>query len=114
MGMMENMARTMRIYMEQKNKSAAAFSEELEIARSTLLQYIEGKGNPSLHTVEHIARKLEIDPLTLVSGKQSQKDISAAAYVLQASMLATELSPEDRRSLFDSFEKVVSLLEKAI
>lgn len=114
MGMIENMAHTMRLYMEQRNKSTAAFSDELEIARSTLRQYIEGTGNPSLSTVEHIAQKLDVDPIVLICGDREPQETSTAVRVLQASIAIAELSAEDRQCLFESFKKVVSFLEKTI
>lgn len=114
MSMIENMAQTMRLYMEQRNKSTAAFSDELEIARSTLRQYIEGTGNPSLSTVEHIAQKLDVDPVMLICGNWEPQGTSTAVRVLQTTMAVAELSAEDRQCLFDCFEKVVSFLEKTI
>ena len=114
MSMIDNLAHTMRKYMEQRNQNTAGFSEELEIARSTLRQYIEGKGNPSLGTVEHIARKLEIDPISLVCNDPDDRRTSAARYVLNTSLLTASLSEDDRQNLYDAFDTVISILEKTI
>ena len=68
MGLQENIAAAMRAVMERRGKSLSDFSEELGISRNALHDYLRGRGNPSIATLEHIARKLEIDPAALVLG----------------------------------------------
>lgn len=68
MGLQENIAAAIRAVMERKHKSLAEFSEELEISRTALYDYLNAKGNPSAATIEHIAAKLEISPAALMTG----------------------------------------------
>lgn len=68
MGIQHNMATVIRMIMQQRQKTLSEFSEELEISRSALQSYLREEGNPSIATVEHLARKLEIDPAVLITG----------------------------------------------
>jgi len=42
-------------------------AEELEISRSQLQRYLNGTGNFTVNTVEHMATKLKVDPIALMS-----------------------------------------------
>ena len=60
-------------------KAARGFSldelaEELEISRSQLQRYLNGTGNFTVSTVEHLATKLKVDPVALMSLADSEKD----------------------------------------
>ena len=54
--------------MEKRNKSLTEFSEELGISRTALYEYLRGRGNPSVETLEHIAEKLGVSPAVLMTG----------------------------------------------
>ncbi len=54
--------------MEKRNKSLTEFSEELGISRTALYEYLRGRGNPSVETLEHIAEKLSVSPAVLMTG----------------------------------------------
>ena len=57
----KNLSAIIRIRMKESGKSLTEFSEELEISRSTLQDYLAGKGNPNVATIEHLAKKLNMD-----------------------------------------------------
>ena len=67
MGIQENMSKSIRSLKEVQHKSLVELSEELEISRSTLQKYLDGHGNPSLKMVEHLAEKLHVDPIFLLT-----------------------------------------------
>lgn len=64
----ENIATAIRTIMEKRNKSLTEFSEELGISRTALYDYLRGRGNPSIETLEHIAEKLGVSPAVLMTG----------------------------------------------
>ena len=68
MEIQKNMALVLSALRQENGKSLDEFSQELEISRSTLQEYLSGKGNPSLSTVEHLAEKLGLDASILMSG----------------------------------------------
>ena len=51
---------------EERGLSITDFSEELEISRTLLQAILSGKANPRADTIEHIAEKLQISPISLL------------------------------------------------
>ena len=49
MGLQENMAVAIRTVMLQRRKSLTEFSEELEISRTALYDYLKAKGLSLIH-----------------------------------------------------------------
>lgn len=99
MGMQQNMADTMRFIMEQSDKSLTEFSEELEISRSTLQEYLKARGNPTIAMVEHLAEKLEIDPAILLTGLISLDQRGVILLLLNMVQGLSEL-PEPKKFRF--------------
>ena len=98
MGLQENIAVTMRAVMERQGKSLADFSEELGISRNALYDYLRGRGNPSVSTLEHIAQRLEMDPAALLGlFVLDQREITLL--LLDTIQGVAEL-PEERRVRF--------------
>ena len=59
--------------------SRCAFADRIGIARSTYFQVMGPEGNPSLGTVETIARSMGVDPLALLANEPPAKDAALAA-----------------------------------
>lgn len=112
MSMQENVARMMRAFQTAENKSTAAFSEELEISRSTLQSYLNGTGNPSVSMLEHIAQKLAVDPVVLVSDAFSGERADRLLLVMQTMNALAALSEEKRKSLAELFVQIAALWEE--
>ena len=68
MEIQENMAAVIHALKEKRGQSLTELSEDLEISRSALQEYLAGNGNPTLATVEHLAERLGIPSVALVSG----------------------------------------------
>ena len=64
MEVQQNMANVIRMIMETRNMSMDDFSEELEISRSTLQEYLKGKGNPSIKPSSICRRSWRLSPLS--------------------------------------------------
>ena len=92
----QNMANVIRAVKEVNAKSLSEMSAELEISRSTLQDYLSGKGNPSAETIEHLAEKLGVDVSFLVSGVFSECQLRIVLRLLDTFGLLFKLSPERR------------------
>ena len=99
MGIQHNMATIIRFVMQQRQKTLAEFSEELEISRSALQAYLREEGNPSIATVEHLARKLDMDPVVLVSGL-AQPDQTKITLMLFEMIRDVADLPEEKKQQF--------------
>lgn len=80
MSIQENLASIIRLMMENQKKSLTEFSEELEISRSMLQDYLRAEGNPCIATIEHLGKKLNVEPSVLLTG---QVDGSSTEIILQ-------------------------------
>lgn len=112
MGIQQNVAKMMRAFKTAENKSTTEFSEELEISRSTLQSYLNGTGNPSLSMLEHIAEKLDVDPLVLMSDAFSNDPADMILLMMRTMNVVDMLSEEKRRVLAELFLQIVSLWEE--
>ena len=95
MAICENLAHRLHAIRTERGMTITEFSELLGIARSSLQQILSGRGNPRMDTVEHIARRLEMDPLSLLSDCPGSPPISQDGKLHQLlELLTTQL--EDR------------------
>lgn len=67
MGLRQNLASALNAIKIAQGLSLTEFAEELEISRSHLQVYLKGEGNPTMNTIEHIAERLHVNPITLIS-----------------------------------------------
>ena len=67
MSIRENLSIRLQEIREERGLSITDFSEELEISRSLLQAILSGKANPRADTIEHIAEKLQISPISLLA-----------------------------------------------
>lgn len=111
MGMRENMSEMMRMLKRYSKKSVEEFSTDLDIASSTLQEYLNGRGNPTVSMIEHIAEKLGVDPIALVSGKLEPEQ-SQIVFLLLDTIQAISDLPQPRRLKFaELFLELVHLWE---
>lgn len=90
MELQQNMANVIRAMKETRGMSLAEVSSELEISRSALQEYLSGTGNPNLSTIEHLAKKLGVAPITLLTGVFTFDELQAMLIVVdQLSFLST-------------------------
>ena len=99
MGIQKNIAATLRLYMSENNKTLAEFADELQIARSSLQEYLKGEGNPSVCTIEQIAEKMEMDPAILLTGILDL-DKREIAYTLLTTLQKVGSLPKDKQLRF--------------
>lgn len=108
MGIQHNMATIIRLIMQQRQKTLTEFSEELEISRSALQAYLREEGNPSIATVEHLARKLEVDPAVLVTG-MFEPDQAKITLMLFGLIKEVADLPEEKRQMFG--ERLAAIID---
>ena len=99
MGIQQNMADTIRMIMTLREKTLEEFAEDLEISRSTLQEYIKARGNPTALMIEHLAKKLDIDPAVLMTGLLDLDRREIVLLLLNAIQAVSEL-PEVKRIRF--------------
>lgn len=109
MEIQRNMANVIRALKEASGKSLSEFSEELEVSRSALQEYLSGEGNPSAATIEHLAKKLGVDASFLISGVLSGDQIEILLMLLDILKLLSGLSPERRIRFVQLLLEMVSL-----
>ena len=85
------------------------FSEELEISRSALQEYLSGSGNPNLTTIEHIAQKLNVSPCFLLLGDFKEDQLCVFLKMIDILSLLSDLPPEKRKRFAKLLFEIISL-----
>lgn len=109
MGLNETIAATIRAVMKQRRKSLSAFSEEIGISKTSLHNYIHGRGNPSVATLEHIAEKLGVSPAALMTGLLDLDQREITLLLLDTIQGVAELPEEKRLRFAELFLEMVKL-----
>lgn len=104
MDMKTNLAHRLREIRQQKGLSITEFSEELEIARSSLQSLLSGDGNPRTDTIEHIANRLGVDPISLLSDSPSARSSAPATFTKDQQAALTQLLAQLTDVLGDGHE----------
>lgn len=107
MQIQQNMATVIRVVKDARGESLAEFSAELEISRSSLQEYISGHGNPNISTVEHLADKLGVDPVFLLTGTLPGNEMDSLLRMINQLSYLSRLDT-DNRILF--VEKLLELV----
>lgn len=113
MGMLENMADMLRAKRKLSGQSIGEWADELGIAQSTLQEYIRGNGNPTVKIVEHLADKLEIDPIALISGNIEPEQRQTALLLLDTIQAVSALPQPKRLRFAEQFLELVQLWEES-
>ncbi len=107
--MQEHLAAIIRLMMERQNKSLTEFSEELEISRSMLQDYLNADGNPRIATIEHLGQKLNVDPSVLLTGKVDGNRPEIILRLLEAIQEIAVLNDAKKLRLAELFMEMVKL-----
>ena len=109
----QNIAMMLSAYKRRKNYTIVELSEDLEISRSVLQDYLACRRNPRADTIEHIAQKLHVSPSALVSGGAITPSEYDLIFVLLDTLEAFhDLSPDQRREGVDLFVRLLHLWDK--
>lgn len=113
MGIQENLAAILQELKNQRGISTVAFADELGISRSSMQDYLSSKGNPSILTIEYLARKLDVEPLCLVSSSFSNTQIEVLFLLLRSFEALSGLNTEQRRRFAALLADIIALWEAA-
>ena len=109
MDLNKNFSTILNIIKSERQKSMTEFSEELEISRSALQEYLSGSGNPNLTTIEHIAQKLNVSPCFLLLGDFKDEQLSAFLKMIDVLSLLSDLPVEKRKRFVELLFEMISL-----
>lgn len=110
MTLQQNLSNTMKAIRDSRDQTLTEFAKELDISRSSLQTILEGKGNPRIDTVEHLAHHLNLDPLTLLSCSYLEEQIHVAVPLLQIGDELLKLPDEKKRKFIELFHEIMLLL----
>lgn len=111
MGVQQNMADIMRVIKQRENLSMTEFSEELGISYSTLQEYLNAQGNPTILMVEHIAHKLKLSPTALISGVFEPNQIEILLLLLESIQEFSHLPQHQKRQFAELLQQMIQLWE---
>ena len=104
MNLNKNFAAILNMIKSERQKSMTEFSEELEISRSALQEYLSGSGDPNLTTIEHIAQKLNVSPCFLLLGDFGEDQLNAFLKMIDILSILSDL-PTEKRVMSSIFRK---------
>lgn len=110
MQLQQNFSNSMKTVYANRKKTLTAFSDELGISRSSLQEILKGNGNPRIDTVEHIASRLGVDPLLLLSTSCSDEDVQLLISLFRLSDVACTLSNDKKVELASHFHAIIDIL----
>lgn len=91
MNLMENVGRFFRSFAEKQGVSIAKLHAITEISRNMIYTYSKGEGNLSLGTLEHIAVRLDVSPLTILMGVYAPENKEASVLLVNTMRSVAEL-----------------------
>lgn len=113
MALQKNLSAIMNVIRTSRNLSVTEFSEELGISRSYAQELLSGRGNPRMDTIEHIAARLRINPLVLLSCPYSKEQTESFLFLLVLIRRLSMLSGDEREEFFSLLRKVLSLMDSS-
>lgn len=105
-----NIAQALRRSMETRQKTLMEFSEELNISKTAMRQYLRGVANPRTDTLATLADSLGITPAELIAGEPAGWD--KAALLLRAAQEIGPLPPEQQREAVRLFLALVAVFSE--
>ena len=110
MSIKKNIAEFLRRYKDARNLTIAEMSDELCIAKSIILEYLNGDGNPRADTLELMAEKCEVPVTEIISAQPPGWE--RAEIASQAARLFSSLPPEQRDRAVELFLSLVDVFSE--
>lgn len=104
----ENVAEFIRRYKEKNDLSISDLSEELGIAKSAIVNYLNGDCNPRADTMDMIAEKCGVSPAEIISAQPPGWE--RAEIVGRAARIFGDLPPEQRDRAVSLFLALADIL----
>ena len=112
MNIKRNLSETLKVYRSLEQKSLVDFAEELSIGKTTLQDIESCKANPTLDTVQQIADRLHVNPLSLLSDCYDASDLYMAQMLMGSLDRFERLSIEDQKKGVILFDELVRILSR--
>ena len=106
----KNLSVMMNVIRRSRNLSITQFSEELGLSRSYTQALLNGRGNPRMDTIEHIASRLQINPLRLLCCSYSEEQLEIFLRLLLLIRRISALSSAKQTEFLVLFQKLLSLM----
>lgn len=106
----KNLSVMMNVIRRSRNLSITQFSEELGLSRSYTQALLNGRGNPRMDTIEHIASRLQISPLLLLRCSYSEEQLEIFLLLLLLIRRLSALSSAKQTEFLVLFQKLLSLM----
>lgn len=107
MSINKNLSRILRRIKSERGLSYTEFANELGIPKSSLVEYMNGTGNPRSDTLEMLAEKLHVPITEIVSDPPPGQ--GRAETVVQAAKEFAGLSPAQRERGFQLAQELAAL-----
>lgn len=101
----KNLSSIMKMIYADRHQTLDEFSEELGISRTSLQKILKGTSNPTMDTIEQIAKELQVDPSELLFPLDANTS-SIARIIHKVSCL----DPEQQQLFMMRFGEIVRLL----
>lgn len=112
MTLQQNLSNAMNAIRYSRDYNLTEFAKELAISRSALQKILDGTANPRIDTIEHIAKQLDMNPLTLLCCSYSEEQMEVALPLLKISDQLFKLPDKDQQKFLELFKALVHLLIK--
>ena len=110
MTLQKNLSNIMNAIRRNRDQSLTTFAKELDISRSSLQEILNGTGNPRMDTIEHIANRLNMDPLALLSCSYSEEQLEIAMPLLKITDTLSGLPEEKRHEFIVLFQGLLQIV----
>lgn len=113
MTMQSNFCNYIKTVRKAEKMTLSALSAELQISRSQLQEILRGNANPRMDTIEHIARRLDIDPIQLLTCSYAEEQLRVAVPLLHLIEQCSLGITKQKRCIFiDLLDKMLALFEE--
>lgn len=103
MDMRENIATFFRKFAANQGMSIAKLQIIVDVSRNTFYAYVRGEGNPTLSSIECIAKSLGVDPIAILLGVYDPGSSEVSVLLLNTIRGMSELTPENRKQFMRHF-----------
>lgn len=107
MSISENLARVLRQHKDRTGLTFKEMADELTFSKSTLVEYLKGKGNPRADDLELLSAALGIPLTELVSAPLPGQE--RAETVARAAQIISGLEPEHQKRALQLFLELAAL-----
>ena len=105
-----NIAEFLHRYKDARNLTVSEMADELGIAKSVIMDYLNGAGNPRADTLELLAKKCEVPVTEIISARPPGWE--RAEITAQAARLCGSLPPEQRDRAVTLFLALVDVFSE--